>query len=148
MFDDGGSSESSVKTHFKGMLKMETLHKNHPRFCAQYIKQVGVAKEERIGWCRALKLDDKFYIYQHLTTQHKVGDTVLIAKRIAQPGREWMLHEIKLGEDYWTYQYFMNKTAKEQRTNPYQARTQGWWSSDTFIVEQASMEYIKRQFRY
>lgn len=127
---------------------MEKLNKNHPRFCSQYVKQVGVAKEERIGWCRALKFEGKLFIYQHVTTKHNVGDIVFIAKRIPLPGRKWTIHQVKLGEHYWHYQHFMNRTAKEQRTIPYEPQAQGWWNRNTFIIEEASMEYIKRHFSY
>jgi len=125
---------------------MEKLARNHPRFCAKYIKEIGIAKEERIGWCRAINLNGTRFIYQQLGRTFNPGDKVLIAKRIPHPGNEWTIHEIILAEDYWTYEYFMDKTAKEQRTKPYEPRAHSWFGRNTYIVEEASLEYIKRNF--
>lgn len=127
---------------------MEKLAKNHPRFCSQYIQKIGVAKEERIGWCRAINFEGKRFIYQQLGKTVKPGDKVLIAKRIPHPGNEWTIHEIILAEDYWTYEYSMDKSAKDQRINPYEPRANGWFGRNTKIVEEASLEYIKRNFGY
>lgn len=127
---------------------MEKFHKNHPRFCTQYIKKVGVAKQVSIGWCRVLQFEGKNYIYQQLNTQHKPGAVVFIAKRIAMPGKMWEVHQVKLAECFWTYTMFCNKTNKEQRKVPYEPRAHTWWSGNTFIVEEASIEYIKRHFGY
>lgn len=127
---------------------MEKFEKNHPRFCSQYVKKIGVAKQQRMGWCTLLNLDGKNYIYQGLTKQYKPGDIVFIAKRIALPGKQWTIHQVRLGECFWHYEMFMKKSPKEQRKTPYIAQAQGWWANNTYIVELASIEYIKRQFSY
>lgn len=127
---------------------MEKLNKNNPRFCAQYVEEVGIAKEQKIGWCRAFKIEGKFFIYQRINQDHKVGDIVFIAKKIPLPGREWKIHKVKLGEEYWGYEYFMGKTAKDQRIAPYTPRTQSWFHGSTMVVEEVSIEYIKRNFSY
>lgn len=127
---------------------MEIFNKNHPRFCAQYVQEIGVGQEERIGWCRAIKFNDKFFIYQGINRSHEVNDTILIAKRIPLPGKQWTIHKVKLGEDFWNYQYFLNRSAKEQRITPYEPKAQRSIGRNTFIVEEASIEYIKRTFGY
>lgn len=123
---------------------MET--KNHPRFCAKYVKQLGVAKQQKIGWNRFLMCEGKYYIYKY-SSDYKVGDKVLVAKKIPLPGQQYDLHEVALAEDYWYYEWHMKKTAKEQRTNPYEPKAKNWFGRGRYIVEQVSLEYIKKNFK-
>lgn len=126
---------------------MEKLSKNHPRFCAKYVQKIGIAKQEKVGWQRVFKLHGKYFICSYGDT-YQPGDKVLVVKRVPNPGNEWIVHEIILCEDYWHYEYFMNRSAKEQRTTPYKPVASGWFGRGRYIVTEASMEYIKRHFAF
>ena len=125
---------------------MEKFDKNHPRFCAQYVKKIGVAKEEKIGWCNVIKFENKFYIYQQFNKTYQPGDKVFIAKKIPKPGNQWTIHEIILAEDFWFYEFFATRTQKEQITTSYVPIVKNYFGKKTYIIKQVSLEYIKRKF--
>lgn len=118
---------------------MEIFTSNEPRFCAQYVKHVGLAQEEKVGWTRVFKLNGVYYIRQ-LNGDFTVGQNVLIAKKIPLPGGKWNVHEIKLAEDFWFYSHHAKRTPKEKRSMDYQPRAKTWLGK-TLILEEISQEY-------
>lgn len=126
---------------------MEKLNKNNPRFCAKYIKKIGLAKEQKNGWYRVIKCDSKYFLYQGLEKQYSIGDNVVIAKRVPLPGSQWTIHEVKLCEEYWYYESFMNRSAKDQRKTIYEPKARTWFDCNTYIVQEVSLEKIQRLLR-
>ena len=126
---------------------MEKLSVNHPRFCAKYVKPIGVAKETKVGWTRVFEMNGKIYIISR-NRDYKVGQKVWIAKKIPMPGEQWNVHEIELPEHHWTYEYYQNLTAKEQRTTPYQPKARYWFGSKCYIIEETNHEYVQRNFSF
>ena len=91
----------------KSVLKecqMEKLTENDPRFCAKYVKNIGIAKEKKLGFYHVFEINGKLYVRAH-NLDVNVGDKVWIAKKIKTPNKEWNVHEIVIPEDYWHYEF-------------------------------------------
>ena len=114
---------------------MEKLTENHPRFCAKYVKNIGVAKEKKLGFYHVFDLNGKLYVRAH-NLDVNVGDKVWIAKKIKTPNKEWSVHEIIVPEDYWYYKFHANKTAKEQRQTTYVAKAKTWFGNQRYIIQE------------
>ncbi len=126
---------------------MEKLSVNHPRFCAKYVKHIGVAKETKVGWTRVFEMNGKFFIIRR-DAEFKIGDKVWIAKKIPTPDQQWNVHEVILPEDYWTYSFHMSKDPKEQRKNTYNPRAKYWFGKQCYVIEEVSYDYIQKTFSF
>jgi len=135
------------KEYLKRNAKMEKSSTNHPRFCAKYVKPIGVAKETKVGWTRVFEMNGKFYIISR-HNDYKIGQKVWIAKKNPTPGQTWNVHEITIPEHYWNYEYHHELTAKEQRTTPYEPRPRYWFGTQCYIIEETTEEYIQRKFAF
>ena len=114
---------------------MEKLTENNPRFCAKYVKNIGIAKEKKLGFYHVFELNGKLYVRAH-NLDVNVGDKVWIAKKIKTPNKEWSVHEIIVPEDYWYYKFHANKTAKEQRQTTYVAKAKTWFGNQRYIIQE------------
>lgn len=117
---------------------MEMLDKNHSRFCAKYVRQVGVAQEFSIGWFRVFKMHDKYYMRATRSySDYKVGQKILYAKRIKDNKKQFVLHEIIIPEHYLLYQYYYNKENYEPIANIN-------LGIQSYIIEEVSLNTIKK----
>ncbi len=118
---------------------MDKLKKNDARFCAKYIKFVGVGFIKRNLRGENLKINgEEFAFGCHNSRDLEVGDMVYLAKRIptfkSQPER-WEVHLITLAEDYWHYEYWEKKTPKEKRIYARKPYPVTWFGNNRFIVK-------------
>lgn len=118
---------------------MEKLDKTNARFCAKYVKFVGVAYTKRGNCGIGMVVDGiKFGFDYSSSRDFQVGEKVYIAKRIPTQRHEdqkWEIHQIELPEVYWNYEYFMTRPNKQQRAFPYTPMAQTWFGSNTRIVK-------------
>lgn len=108
------------KEYLKRNAKMEKLFTNHPRFCAKYVKPIGVAKETKVGWTCVFEMNGKFYIIFVIMIIKFTKKFGLLKKSNTRSNMEcswnhnsWTLLELWI--PLWT-------DSKEQRTNPYEPR--------------------------
>jgi hypothetical protein len=116
---------------------MDKLEKNHARFCAKYVKFVGVAFNNR-KTREILTINGEAFAFKYPSSNDfKVGDVVYLAKRIptvkGQP-QKWEVHQIVLPELYWWYEYNERRTPKEKRVKPYEPMANYWFGRNRFIV--------------
>jgi hypothetical protein len=136
----GSSWSSAFKTELRSA-KMDKLVKNHARFCAKYVKYVGVGYTKRKTQFQGLVVNgEKFEFIQYTAKDLEIGDVVYIAKRVPthkSQDYQWEIHQIKLAEAYWHYDFYERhhgKTAKERRITPYKPYVQTWFGSNTLLI--------------
>ena len=129
---------------------MEILSKNHPRFCAKYVKAVGIAEKIKVGWDSFYLLDGKYYVvYSSCMGLPEIGQHVLLAKKVKLPNNLWEVHEIVLPECYWYYVnwYYvihMNKCTKKQRSDNYVPSANMYCGGETVMLFPLSVKLAKK----
>lgn len=117
---------------------MELLSKNHPRFCAKYLSAVGEVETPRNRRFPIVKVGEMLFEESRCSSsEFKPGDVAYIAKRLPTLRREqnrWMIHKIILAEAHWLYMANCRRSPKEQRSQPYPARAQTWFGSNTRLL--------------
>ncbi len=124
---------------------MQKLDKNHPRFCARYIRFIGETSVHRIGGIVYCEFNGRYYANVDLQDL-KVGDVVYNAKKVKLPGNTWQLHEIIAPEDYWTHEWFCNRPAQYQKTHRYEPRAAYHCSiGETVWLREVSAHFLKQR---
>ncbi len=126
---------------------METVTKNHPRFCAQYRGFIGCAVAHRFGWLQYFEIDGMYYVREYGVQDYQVGDTIYVAKKIPLPGHHWNIHAMTVPETFWNYESYQKRTPKQQREQPYEPYPQTWFNHGRVVVVPYTVEQLKRKFR-
>lgn len=118
---------------------MDKLKKNHARFCAKYVRFVGVGFTKRRFRGENLTIGSEEFCFNYPSLNDvNVGDVVYLAKRVptvrGQP-QKWEVHQITVPESYWWYEHCEDRTPKEKRVNPYKPYAVTWFGSNRFIVQ-------------
>ena len=102
------------------------LSKNDPRFCAKFIKCIGVFQELPFN---KFQFENTLYsISNKPSRDYEIGDHILLGKKIPQPNSGWIVYEIAIPEHYWTYEYFEKLSPKEKRIKQYNPRPKTWFN--------------------
>lgn len=126
---------------------MKTIKsKNHPDFCAKYVRHVGTAKCIVVGWTNVYQLNDKYFIrWDSSAPVLKVGQKVWVAKKVKLPNDQWEVHEVELPECYWGYSLYMKRSVEQQRMMKYEPQVgmgRNW--GDRVILQPVSENYVRR----